>query len=113
MIEDTYLCPTCTDYPVTLECTPDTLLPEGVRHSKRKLSLVTPSDIKQIMCGLYERVYRCNHYHKTLSWACDSAKQKKSVCKTGNKTISTTTGLAGCGLMGCNGNALSKREGPG
>jgi hypothetical protein len=65
------------------------------------------------MCGLDERVHRCGHYEKAQSWACDDAKARKSVRKTGEKTTSTTTGVAGCHLMGCDGNASPKGEGPG
>jgi hypothetical protein len=64
------------------------------------------------MCGLYERVYRCDYYYKILSWACDDIKKRKAVCKTGNKIIFAITGLAGCNLPGCDRNVLFKREGP-
>ncbi|KAL2048965.1 hypothetical protein ABVK25_010818 [Lepraria finkii] len=65
------------------------------------------------MCNFHERVHRCGHYHKTLSWACSPAKARKTVCKTDTKTTATATGVAGCGLTNCNKKASPKREGPG
>lgn len=65
------------------------------------------------MYNFHERVHRCGHYHKTLSWACDSPKARKSACITNTKTTAVTTEVAECGLANCNKKASPKREGLG
>lgn len=65
------------------------------------------------MCQYRVRVHNCGHYDKTLKTACAPAKRTKKVCTPGSLEDASTSGLAWCGIHGCDKKPGLRREGPG
>ena len=65
------------------------------------------------MCEYQVRVYNCGHYDKMLRLVCGPAKRTKTVCMPGNFEDASTSGLAWCGIQGCDKKPDLRREGLG